>query len=261
MAEKPSPLLILSARFMSIGLPSLSALIAKLGSVEEYHEFIELIREYLPEYEAEILREPPQAGQVAKFCNRFQDRYFPLAYYYRHGYIDEEIRYYDLLVSIPVVVSGLSWEDYDSIASGSDPGIQLITYLLENPYQEDGQRVSLAEACEPHVGRELLMRVPEGGIEITRVHKLFDKSKYKPIALWCDWICQDTGNFFLDTDIETLNYNYPYPEWDKERVETLTRQWHEAELINEEVNNFAEWLEKDPPAHFQEILDFIEGRR
>jgi hypothetical protein len=261
MSDNAGPLLTLIARFRSLGLPSLSALIGKFGDVKEYEAFVELIREYLPEYEVEILREPPQAGQVAKFCSLFEDRYFPLAYQYRGDFIDEEIGYYDLLMEIPVVVRGATWEDYDEISNSARPGIQLITYLLENPHDEDNPRISLAEACEEHVSRQLIDRVPETGIGMTRTHELFDGTRYEPIAKWCDWINQATGNFFLDTDIEVLNYNYPYPEWDKDDVERFTRQWQEAELIDEEISNFAEWLEQDPPAHFQEILDFIEGRK
>jgi hypothetical protein len=261
MSDNAGPLLTLIARFRSLGLPSLSALISKFGYVEEYEDFIKLIREYLPEYETEILREPPEAGQVAKFCSLFESRYFPLAYQFRADFIDEEIGYSDLLMEIPVVIRGATWEDYDQISHDARTGIQLMTYLLENPYQEDDHRVSLAEACEEHVSRQLIERVPETGIEMTLAHELFNGTRYEPIAKWCDWINQATGNFFLDTDIEVLNSNYPYPEWDKDDVETLTRQWQEAELIDEEISNFAKWLEQDPPAHFQEILDFIEGRK
>lgn len=260
MAEKTSPLLTLINRFRSLGPPSLSAIIGKFGDIEDYQQFLMLIRDYLPEYETEILVEPPEAGQIAKFASRFEDRYFPLSYHLV-DFMFNETRYSNLTRSIPIEVRGFTWEDYDQISSDARPGFQLMVYLLENPYGNgDNERVSLAEACIEHVGQELLERVPEGGIGNARANELFNSTRYKPIAMLCDWLFQSTGNFFLDTDIEFMSYNMGEPEWDKETVETLTRQWQAAELFDTAVSEFAEWLEVDLKAHFQEILDFIAER-
>ena len=255
MAEKASPLSVLIAQLWSKGPPSLSAMISRFGDIEEYQEFVMLIREYVPEYEGEILLEPHAGSQMQRFVSRFEDRYFPLAYHLG-DFAFNDVSYSDLTRAIPVEVRGFTWEDYDSISSDARPAFQLLTYLLESPYETDA-RVSLAEACAEHVGQDLVGQVPEGGIKATRVHELFDDSPYKPIALLCDWFWQDTGNFFLDTDYEFLSYNMGEPEWSMGEVEILTRHWQEADALQAEIDNFLEWLDGDLKGRFQEILDFI----
>jgi len=259
MAEKAGPLSVLIARLRSLGPPSLSAMISRFGDVEEYQEFVMLVREYVPEYESEILLQPSVGTQIQQFASRFQDRYFPLAYQLTDDLAFEDIRYYDLTRAIPVEVRGWTYDEYDYISSDARPGVQLACYLIENPYETDA-RVSLAEACAEHVGQALVAQVPEGGIKHEVVHRLFDNSPYKPLAMLCDWFWQDTGNFFLDTDYEFLSYNMGEPEWSMEKVQILTRQWQEANAFQDEIDNFVEWLEGDLKSRFQEILDFIAGK-
>lgn len=261
MVAKASPLLTLIARLRSWGPPSLSTLISKLGDVEGYQEFIMLIRDYVPEYEQEILRELGAAAQIEKFASRFEDRYFPLAYYLKEATLND-FGYSDLTRAIPVEIRGFTYDEYDRISADARDGFQLLVYLLESPYADNEDRVALAEACAMHVGRDLVEQVPEGGISHTVVHALFDKSPYKAIAQLSDWLFQDTGNFFLDTDEEFFSYNMPNtPSWDKENVEQLTRDWQQADAINEEINNLVEWLEASPRDRFGQILEFIEKKK
>lgn len=260
MPESAGPLAELIKRLRLIGIPSLSALISKCSNVEEYQEFVMLIREYIPEHESEIMREPTVGGQVASFASHFETRYFPLAYYITDGVaFDNDIGYYDLLRQIPVEVHGWTWDEYESIPSDADSGMQLMAYLVEHPFDEE-QMVSLAEACREHVPKELLQRIPQGGIKSENVHDLFDNTKFAPIAKLVDWFNSNTGNFFLDTDDEYLSYNMGYPDWCMESVQQLTRHHQEMETYRQEVWDFAEWLDGDPPARFKEILDFLEEK-
>lgn len=260
MAKKTSPLSILIARLQSFGPPSLSAMISKFGDVEEYQEFVMLIREFVPEYEAEILRQPSEGAQIQNFATRFQDRYFPLAYHLEDIMFDGDTGYPDLTRGIPVEPRGWTYDEYDMLSSDARPGFQLLAYLIESPY-DMGERVSLAEACSEHVPIAMLNQVPQGGIKYDLVHGLFDDSPYKPLAMLARWWWQDTGNFFLDTDYEMMSYNMEEPPWDRETVETLTRHWQQADEYQEEIDAFLNWLEGDIEVRFQEILDFIAGRR
>ena len=258
MSKKVGPLEELIKRLRLIGIPSLSALITKFGNVEEYQEFVMLIREYVPEYEAEILRETTESAQVVSFASHFEDRYFPLAWWIRDHAFDDA-GYRELLDHLPVEVMGWTYEEYDEISSRADVGLQLMAYLVEHPYDEENM-VSLAEACQEHVPRDTLQRMPQGGIKSDIVHPLFDNTKFKPIAMLVDWFNSDTGNFFLDTDEEFLSYNMGWPEWSSERVEELTRHWREMEVYRQEIWDFAEWLEGSPEERFQEILDYLEEK-
>jgi len=62
----------------SLNPPSLSILIAQIGEIEDYHDFVKLVKEFLPEREKDILHELTPAAQMAAFTSYFEDRYFPL---------------------------------------------------------------------------------------------------------------------------------------------------------------------------------------
>jgi len=257
MPDTYGPLLALARKLKSLGPPSLSVLIARLGEEEEYADFILLVREFLPEREVEILSQSTPSAQMAAFANYFESCYFPLNEFIRSG--DAE-SYIELTHAIPVIVMGMSWEDYNEISCNSRPGIQLMTYLLETPHEDANISVALAEACTGHVPAALLQRVPEWGITIAEAHRLLDDTPHEALANWGGIISQGTGNEFLDTDYEMFGY-CTLPEWERVEVDHLTRQWQQAELINHGVTALAVWLEVDPPARFKELLDFIQQRR
>jgi hypothetical protein len=255
MAERANPLLTLAWRLRSLGPPSLSSLIARLEDAQEYENFIALVREFLPERQAEILRQAGPAHQIWSFADHFQDRYFPMPDFFR----GEAEGYGELTARIPVMVCGVSWDDYHEMPESYQPGLLLMTYLLEEPYEDDeGIRVALAEACAQHVTAELLRRVPETGLTREEAHRLLIGTQYEAVALWGDVLALDAGSYFLDTTYEMAD---EWIEWSRENVDQLTRKWQRAELIQDTVASFAKWLEEDPPGRFEELLDFIERRR
>jgi len=256
MPDEDGPLIILAKKLRSLGLPSLTDLIASLEEVNEYRDFVNLVREFLPEREDDILRLGSPPDQMAAFASYFEDRYFPLVPYIREGLAEE---YAEITHYIPLIVRGLSYDGYHEITSDWRSGYQLMTYLIQNPYGDDIS-VSLTEACREYVPVSLLQRVPEGGFSPEELYSLLDNTTYRALGLWAGVIHQDTGNAFLDTDDETYGYNIPL-EWDKDVVAWLTEEWHRADLIEGEIWNMAEWLETDIPAHFEELLNFILERR
>lgn len=254
MPDRSSSLFQLAGELKSRGVPSISVLTAQIAGVEEFLDFRKLIVEFLPDFEQEILNETTPGAQIAIFCSHFEDLYFPLEEYFKDGAAED---YGDLTRRIPLVVYGVGWEEYEEIASQAREGIQLMTYLLENPHEEyGGTNVSLAEACLEHVPRDLLERVPEGGLSDQEARALLNGTPYEGLALWADRIMGGGDNFFINTDWEMFAQGVG-PEWSIEEVEACTRDWHEFTEITDRMFRFVDWLEADLAGRFEELLNFI----
>jgi len=267
MPGKTQPLLDLGRRLLSLAAPpSITDLIAQLDEVEEYEQFIHLVRHFVPESADDILARPSPEEKIGAFAQAFSGRYFQLDDRFIEGDVEG---YGDIVHAIPVTVLGMSFDDYHELAHDSREGIQLMAYLLADPYMPDdsmpreaeaGARLALYDSLKHFMPQELLDRVPQGGLPYDEAQRIFANSRYKAIALFSQMIGCCTGNFFLDTDYETLYMNES-PDWDAENVEELTRQWLQAEAIQEEVYSFCTWLEEDPQKHFSEVLYFLERGR
>lgn len=255
MPERFSPLIELSKRLSKMGVPSLSSLMARLEESEDYAYFVNLVKTYLSEREEDILGEPTPASQIANFASRFEDRYFPLEPPIKDGMLEE---YSEITRVIPAMVMGISYEDYHEISSDYRAGVQLMTCLIRNPWDDDS--VALSEACSEHVPQDLVERAGRVSLSMEEAKELLKGTKYEPLAMWAERIHQSTGNFFLDTDYECLYGGYA-PGWDPETVADLTRMWHEAEAHDNKTSDFMDWLEGDLPGRFEELVSFIEGRR
>ena len=257
MPERNGPIITLANKLASLGVPSISVLIAQVDSAEDFADFLNLIDEFLPERRQDILHETSPGAQIAVFASYFADRYFPLDDCIRYGDAGD---YAELTFRIPLIVRGISWDDYHEIPSDWRAGIQLLTYLLRSPYEEyDGPSVALAEACQEHVPQELIERAAGFQLEPAEAHELLNDTPYEQLAHFADWLNGCTNNFFLDTDYEMLMQDIL--GWGKEDVETLTTQWQQAEATDRRIEEFVEWLEADLPGRFEQLVNFIEERR
>ena len=257
MPERDGPILTLANKLTSLGVPSISILIAWLDNAEDFAAFLNLVDEFLPERRPEILSETSPGAQISVFADYFADRYFPLDDYVRYGDAGE---YEELTYRIPLTVQGISYDDYHEISSDYRAGIQLIAYLIRNPYEDfEEANVSLAEACQEHVSQELIKRAAAIQLEPEEAHKLLNDTPYEQLAHWTDRLHCCTNNFFLDTDYEMLMQDIL--GWDREDVEVLTTQWHQAQATENRLTEFVEWLEGDLPGRFEEIVNFISERR
>ena len=72
VAEKAMPLTVLADR-LTLGPPSIGVLIDLLEQSEYVQEFLELVREYLPEHEKEIMLEDHD-DRAYRFCQLFSAR-------------------------------------------------------------------------------------------------------------------------------------------------------------------------------------------
>jgi hypothetical protein len=256
MPKRASPLLALANKLLALRIPSLSSLVAQISDAENYAQFVQMVKTYLPEREQDILHEPTPQSQMAGFASYFADRYFPFEEPFKWGDVGS---YEDLTYRIPVVVMGLSYDDYHEIPEWRD-GALLMSYLIENPWEGEDVDVSMAEACSEHVPVPLVERAGKVRLRLDEAHELLKGTKYEPLALWADRLHYNTDNFFLDTDYETLWNSMP-PDWSPENVKELTKQWKQAEVHENKTGEFMEWLEEDLPGHFEELVTFIEERK
>lgn len=255
------PLDILARQLLGWGPPSLGGLIQALVPAEGFADFVALVQEYVPEHMGEVLAADSPAAQIAVFANHFQDRYFPLGLglNYEGPWVDPTLEYTDLLRYIPIPYGGLEWDDLHDMEHWR-PGY-LLMGSLHVPHRfshlDEGMAVAWLEQCALEVGEGTMMRLPQGGWSAEDLRRLLDGTEYQVLALFADWLNNDTRNAFLDAHPE-----YPLmDEWDREVVTILTNAWHQAEAAWNEMAAMSEWLEEDPEAHFNQLLDFIEERR
>lgn len=260
MPTKDGPVGVLERVLRSLGPPSLGHLIARMESVEEYEEFLNMVKEYLPESELEIMGLPLPSDQMGEYCKLFSARYFPL---WEYDWEEDE-SYAFLTRGIPVIVMGIGEDEYHCIPQDYRLGYQLMTYMVRfadwRDQVDEGARVALADAFVNSVPAELLQRVPEGGYRPTDVQVLLEDTKYKALIHHAKVLSQSTGTDLLDLSEEDYSQMEP-PPWEREMVDSLTIEWRWAMLCQQETNLMCLWLEEDPPVRFEEILNFIDKRK
>ena len=238
------------------GPPRLSALIEQFGDAELYQGFVDLVRDYLPDLEQDILQAGGPAEMVAAFASPFGQRYFPL-----HPSIEAGLAegFYDLLSHIPVEVHGWEDDDYHAIPE-MKAGLVLASLLVDFEgalgLGGEGIRITAMEAAAKLVPLELVQRTTAYPLDLLRV--MLPGSRYAGLLSLAETMCHDTGNFFRDATYEDF-YNYA-PEWDRETVEDLTEQWRAADEAGKREVEFFEWLEASPGPNFTELVDFLERR-
>jgi len=253
MPERIGPLAALANKLFEMAPYNLSALKVKIFPSEDQLAFMNLVEEYLPERQDEILKLSTPGQQTAKFASYFADRYFPLAEFF----MDEEDQDYSFIVNgIPLIVQGVGWEQYEQIPEQNDPGEIIATYLVSSGMESEGSRITLAEACATWIPRDLLILVPKDGLGTEDAHRLFDNTPYKGIALWADILNGATDNYFLDTDDEYFSSSSP-PEWHMDNVKELTRLWKEAEHKLGIVYSLWKLIDKEPVGTLRQILRII----
>ena len=259
LKQKPTtPLATLREKLDDVHPPSISLIMSLFQNVETYHDFVKLVKDFLPEREQEILQKTSPSAQMAAFASYFEDRYLPLHPAFKDGEVEDD--YSELLRDIPVMVMGFGWEDYHELNSAR-LGMQLMCYLFEPPMQGDsnmaGERVALVDGFPTEYQHEA-RRVPAGGISLDDARLIFKGKKWIGLRNCAEYINQSTDNWFLDTD-EEMRSNMQNEEWDKETVAAMSQEWLKADAYYDKIIKFAEWLEdkKDGVVHFQQTIDFI----
>ena len=242
--EPVYPLAILASKLIT-GPPSLSKLIDLLENSDSIAYFLEMVREYLPAHEAEIMSGTDDLSRIRSFVRYFDEQYFPLQDV--EGYY-EDYEFSDFLSHIPVDLMGFSYDDYEEFNSFRD-GFVLLLSIAESPY-EDNQRIALIERVKELVGKQMVEMIPPDGWSLDEIHRRLDGSKYEGCAAFADWIHSCTGCWQLDA-----NYEDYVPEgWSREIIDGLTEQRAEVIDLQEKMQRMYEWLEEDIYHHFEELL-------
>ncbi len=253
------PLAILAKKLIG-GPPSMAYFIELLELGDVSIGFRDLVREYLPEYEASIMAEDLDR-RAWKFGQFFSEKHFPLSdvtssYDFTMG---------DLLDRIPTQPMGFSYESYHSFTDFRE-GYILALSLIEYPWDEwgdedervgeSGARVVILERAAELVGEGLSRLIPEGGWSAQDLHGMVNGTKFEGLGDFADWVVNSTGYYFLDAQGESLEMGEQI-EWDPGTVSELTEDWHGACEILEKVHRLALLLEEDSESTFRELLALL----
>jgi hypothetical protein len=184
------------------GPPELKDIIRRFSGVHSFIDFRDIVRTYLPKQEDNILKPRKPSEQMKIFAEYFEEVYFPLDRYFSEEMAED---YKELLGMVPIQHEGMSSESYVEIAQGDlDISLTLMTYLIEPPYDSQGDHVAqadyLANKATPKIPMELLKKVPHYGFTRDELETIVKRSPYRALILWADYVYEDTGNAFLDTN-------------------------------------------------------------
>ena len=255
---EPGPLEILANQLLGRGPPLINAILSFLVPEEGFTEFMELVNEYVPNHQADILVGADVSEHLTLFANYFRSAYFPLPYL-EDTYANEDYSYGDLLYGVPVYSMGLDWDDWHELAHQKSLGRRLVHTLIASPWSADdgGARLTLLQSCLDEIPRELLERIPAEGYSPEDLHLLLDDSEYSAVALLADVVWHQTGSTFIDADSE----DYLVIDWSMENVQVLAEEWRQSERIFQAANELEERLDVAAESRYRQLLDFIDQRK
>jgi hypothetical protein len=267
---KPPPVFPLSilARRLIGGPPSLAYFVELLELGETVTGFHDLVREYLPEYEANIMAVDLNI-RARIFSQFFSQKFFPLS----DDASSEEFTIGDLLSRIPMQPLGFSYESYHRFTDFRE-GYILALSLVECPWDEDplgmltedeldgesGGRVAILERVGELVGEGLTRLIPAGGWSAKDLHNMTDGTEFEGLGEFADWVFCNTGCYHLDVQGESLEMGESI-EWSPEAVNDMTEDWHRSCEILENIHQVALLLEEDSESTFRKLLALLLNRQ
>lgn len=263
------PLSVLARKLIG-GPPSLGYFIELLEQGESFTGFRDLIREYLPEHEVNIMAEDLDR-RAWRFSQLFSRKYFPLD----DDTLSDEFGIGDLLSGIPFQPLGFSYEGYHAFTDLRQ-GYILALALVECPWDEGdplglsdeeeevggipGPRIPILEAAGGIVGEGLIRLIPVRGWSAADLHEMTDDTEFDGLGLFADWVNGNTGCIHLDTMGESLEME-GLPEWDPESVDQMTADWHQATEILDKIHHVALLLEQEPERTFRKLVALLTGNK
>ncbi len=250
------PLVVLARKLQRV-VPSLRGILDELQNGELIMEFMALVREYLPDREAEILGHPTD-GRIWTFCKIFGEKYFPLyEEMFDAGYEEGEM-YHQLTENIPIWRIAFTWDDYHDLDQ-IRPGLVALTTLVNTPWMDgQGAMVPLREAAAKLCGQAVIKRIPANGWHPDQLEELLKDTKYAFLGMFGRWLHRDTGSPWLDMSNEEESYGDL--AWSRDMVDYMTEQWPITERFLEEIHGFAEKIEKNPGL-LRDVVNTIEQRQ
>ena len=251
------PLTIMARKLMA-GPPSLGHIADLLANSECIESFVGLIREYIPEWEEEIMSKDIDF-RTAEFAKHFNPAYFPLS-----GSVND-MTVEEFVSDIPVDLMGFNSDDYHNFADFR-PGFILMLALVDNPYDVEDEPGYCSPSIQMGGGRmpildmtgtivrdlDLVASIPEKGFSLKDIHKMVDNHPvYEAFGLFADWVHSDTQCSLLNA-----TYNDYGPEmWERGEVDALTEEWPIVKEFWDRVDAMATWIEKG--SNFKELVEFL----
>lgn len=257
------PFAVLMAKFMS-GPPNIAELAMRLaGQGNSLSEFKDLIKEFLPEYELDILSNGPQ-GQVERFMALFSKYYFPLDTYREFEDTD------DFTYGMPIELQGMSEEQYSDFGD-MRPGLILMLSLIHAPWEntddDDAKNCSrgmmivsdklpILEKTGTLIGDiDLLKKIPKHGWDDKQLRAMVGgTSQYWALADYAEYVNCNTKWDILNYTHQDAIVTMP---WTVDAVKTMTIQWPEIQAFWDRVDNMATWLEKDLTGNYRELVNHL----
>jgi len=263
---KPPPVFPLSilARKLLGGPPSLAYFIELFEQQDNVLGFRDLVREYLPEYEVNIMAEDLN-NRASKFVQFFGEKFFPL-----WDDLREEFSIGDLLNGIPTQPLGFSYESYHAFTDFRN-GYILALSLITSPWDEDplgldeeeeeeeemqGGRVPILEAVGQLVSAGLVHLIPKNGWSAEDLHRMTANTEFEGLGDFADWVQSSTGLYHLDAQGESLETG-GLLDWSPETVDDLTNDWHESSELLDRIHRVALLLEQDSESTFRKLLALL----
>lgn len=262
---KPPPVFPLSvlARKLMGGPPSLAYFVELLEQNENFKDFLGMVREYLPEYEVNIMAEDLN-DRALKFVELFSGKFFPL-----FDDLNEDFTIGDLLNGIPTQPLGFSYESYHSFMDFRK-GYVLALSLIESPWEEDGYadeygddeedtrggRVVIIEAVRELVGERLASLIPKDGWLADDLHRITDGTEFDGLGAFADWVQCNTGLYHLDATGSSAETGEAF-EWRPDEVEFLTDDWLQSADLLDKMHRLALRLEEGSEEIFTKLLALL----
>jgi len=241
------------SRLLMVGPPSLSHLVDLIENSDIVADFLELIREFLPEHEAFIMAQD-EDGRIREFAYYFSQQYFPLS----DNLELNEFTLGDFLQYIPVDLMGFSYEDWHEFQDFRE-GYILMLSLVESPWaeDEDGGHVSILDRVSELVGRDLVELIPAEGWSVADLHQMLDETDYKGVTAFAEWVNSETECWLLDATYDC----YEGEQWSRRVVDQLTVQWPQVVAIQDDMLNMSVWLEESLRDNFAKVLVLLQDRQ
>ncbi len=250
------PLSVLARRLLT-GPPSLSHLMDILQDSRVLAEFHELVTQYLPERETEIIHQDNDR-RIELFAHYFGQKYFPLS----DNLTLADCTLGELVEGIPVDFMGFSEESYHCFTDFRDGDILMLS-LVQCPYDDEeennqGMRVPVLEKAIELVGKGLVDLIPAAGFMPEDMHRMLDGTELEAAAHFADWVHACTECIILDVTPSQVEQQGEPVSW--EEAESLAEQWPEAVDIQDKIRTLSIWLEEDIHDRFRQLLATMLGR-
>jgi len=233
--------------------PHLAELVALMEEVDAVREFFRIIREFIPDHEAEIRRETYMADRIGVFAKFFEERYFPLPYYYGENQCES---YEDLVAAVPIAqCCPMDADDWSSPEALAQDWVCMLLLMPFPDYYAD-ERIPMLDTLDPKIAA-LFKLIPEGGYPLEDIQKACEGTPYQ--ALWDLALCihdSEAAPYFMVIPEETPTND----TWDKKTIDELTVEWRKTEEWNGRITGLRELLEKDLYKEVRALISFINRK-